>query len=761
VRRLSVAFVVPFGERSEGFFPDALLAMLCARTRARGHRAALVRAYYDGHDAAADARIAARLEAWLDEAGADLVVVERLFDPGPVRAHLAKQPGRVAVLVSRGDSFDPVDGVSYVVGGNPGVTRTGATRRTPSIGALELAFGRLVDAWAGGADPADVAGVASVVDGELVLARPLERPAARAPFEAVVEHDVICDGPVPEVTRKTLFGNVGCPYAADPLATPHFAGVSLPQAVPVARLGCSFCALGGDYEKRPDAEVVRELVEQAAFWASRVPGLREFVLNDQHAMRYLAELMTEASRAGVRPMSWLFAARADTFVREAARVRRAVEAAEAAGQRVEVYLTGFEAFSDVELARYNKGVSVADQLAGVRAMRALARERPISFGYANARGHSLILWNPWTRPEDVTESVGHVRRAGLSELFHELGRNRLRLYRDLPLFYAAERDGALAEAWDDGDEGAARRKGYSVEHPWRFLDPRTRVAYALAGRLRERLGLETEVAQLHAAAAFASEFAAKAAGGVDEVLAGLDALRATLARLAGPRGPRDPAFGRGRPASSVLLANGCNNGCAGCPNRDRWLDDAALFDRLDAALRDPRPVVFAGREPTLHPRLIEAVARCRRPVGVVTNGRRFSSIPYTAALRRAGLAAASVKLFGPDEATADAYSRDPGGFAQALAGLANLRDAGVFAEARLVLHRGWFGAVDRAEGLLARLPFRQVRLELPLDAIGLESLRAATDAVERLSSLAARQGVALDVTPLETGQRLFDWLPGG
>ena len=34
---------------------------------------------------------------------------------------------------------------------------------------------------------------------------------------------------------------------------------------------------------------------------------------------------------------------------------------------------------------------------------------------------------------------------------------------------------------------------------------------------------------------------------------------------------------RKRPASVVLLANGCNNGCPGCPNRDVWLDDATLL----------------------------------------------------------------------------------------------------------------------------------------------------------------------------------------
>lgn len=769
MRHLSIGFVVPFGDPSEGFFPDALLALLCERARAAGHRAELVRAYYDGRDPEADRRVAQRLEGWLGERDVDLVVCERLFDAAPVLAHLARKADRTAVLVSRGDSFDPVEGVSFVVGGHPGVTRTRATRRTPAIAELELAFQRLVERLAAGGDPSDVPGVARVVDGELLLAAPLERPSGRRPFVATVEQSVICEGPAPLVTRKTLFGNVGCPYAADPLENKHFSGVTLPLAAPVARLGCAFCALGGDYEKRPDGEVVGDLIEQATFWATRLPTVREFVLNDQHSLRYLGSLVAQAGRAGLRRMTWLFAARADAFVREQGQVRAAIAAAQAAGQRLELYLTGFEAFSDVELSRYNKGVTVEEELAAVRVMRELAAAHPEAFGYAGARGHSLIPWNPWTRPEELAESIANVRAAGLSELFHELGRNRLRLYRDLPLYYAALRDGALREAWEDGDEGAGRRKGYSVEHPWRFLDRRTRVAYGLAGALRELLGLETEVAQLAAVAAFATGLAqdVDATATVARVVDDARAFAKTLARFGRERRASDPRFGEGRRAAVVAFAGGCNNGCPGCANRDRWLDDTtpALDGRVDAARAAGDPVVFAGREPTLHPAFMALLSRARgadgRSVGLVTNGRRFSYAPFARAAVQAGLTTASVKLFGPDAASADAYSRDAGAFDQAVAGTRQLRRAGVRdLEWRVVLHRGLVNEVARFEKLIESAGVSQLRVEAPVDAVGLDSLRAAGEAVERLAAICTRAGAAFDATPLETGMRLFDWIPG-
>ena len=55
MRPISVAFVVAYGELRDSFFADTLLAMLCAATRRAGHRAEMVRVYYDGRDPAVDA----------------------------------------------------------------------------------------------------------------------------------------------------------------------------------------------------------------------------------------------------------------------------------------------------------------------------------------------------------------------------------------------------------------------------------------------------------------------------------------------------------------------------------------------------------------------------------------------------------------------------------------------------------------------------------------------------------------------------------
>jgi pyruvate-formate lyase-activating enzyme len=768
-RSLSIGFVVAYGEPSPGFFPDTLLAELAQAAREAGHTARIVHAYYDGKDAARDAEVGARLERWLGEAGADLVVLERIFDPAPVRAHVGRAAHRRAVLVTRGDSFDVVTGagVDLVVGTAPGMTRSGATRRTPTVAELCGAFARLVEAVAHGEDPAAVPGVARVHEGALDAAAPIERASPRRPYRAVAEHDVIALGPPPRVVRKTLFGNVGCPFADDPAENPHYRGLLLPEAPRLARLGCAFCAMGGDYEKRPDAEVIGHLVEQAAFWTSRTPDVSELVLSDQYALRYLAALVRAAAAAGVRPVRWLFAARPDAFVRERARVEQAIAAAAEVGHAIEIYLSGFEAFCDAELRRYNKGATVDDLTGAIAAMRELAVLHPGAFAYAAARGHSLILWSPWTSPADLAESAANLRKVGARELFHELGKNRLRLYRDLPIYYAAERDGALADAWDEGDEGAGRRKGYNVEHPWRFLDRRTRLAHELGLLLRDRLGVEGELAQLTAAAELAGRLDAASldvGATVAAVARGLDAIEAALAAIHGA-----PAQGTGSRAAVVLFAGACNNHCRACSNGDAWLDDRAdaVLARVQAArAREPRiPIVLAGREPTIHPAFGAALAAARgaerRPVGVVTNGRRFAYAAFAQAAARAGLTGASVKLFAVDGAAADAIVECAGAHEQAIAGLRALRAAGlVDVEIRAPLHASallgtaGFAAVARAVGA------RQIRVECALDALGLDRLAAAADAIARLAEACAREGVLLAASPLGVGTRLFDGYPG-
>ena len=348
----------------------------------------------------------------------------------------------------------------------------------------------------------------------------------------------------------------------------------------------------------------------------------------------------------------------------------------------------------------------------------------------------------------------------------------MRLYPDLPIYYAAERDGALQGAWEPGDEGAGRRKGYNLEHPWRFLDPRTRLAYELARELRDALGTYTELSQLAAVAAFAESRTDLVSADVPALAARVGgevaALEALLGRLGrGERQPDEARRGAAEPATPVLFAGPCNNGCAACPNRERWLDDsdAALLGRVEAARATGLPVVLAGREPTLHPAFLRAVQAARgsdgRRVGVVSNGRAFAYPRLARAAVAAGLGAASLKLFGVEAASADAVARVDGAFAQAVAGAKALRAAGLQSlELRLPLERGGLTRLSEAAGLAVALGAQQVRFEVALDALGLDNLAAATEALEQAVRACAQRGVAVEVSPLQAGAQWFARCPG-
>jgi pyruvate-formate lyase-activating enzyme len=401
-------------------------------------------------------------------------------------------------------------------------------------------------------------------------------------------------------------------------------------------------------------------------------------------------------------------------------------------------------------------------LAAVALVRALARAHPQHFAYTRERGHSLILFHPWTSPGSLLTSGETLRAHGLSDFFHDITRNRLRLYPRLPIYALAKSAGLVADAWE-GAEAAqtARSKGYSVDIAWRFADPRAAIAYEACRRLRGALGGETEISQLVAVAQWTERFDRDHAPAVEDSTRGLDAAVDKLSTcieelLRGSCGPR---------AASVMFAGSCNNACNGCENRDRFLpDDAeALRQGVDEARERGLPLMLAGREPTLHPDFVSLVGRAHgtdgRRVGVVSNGRRFAYGRFTREAVRAGLSDASVKVFAAHPAEADAVARVDGAFRQAMTGIDNLVRAGARVEIRVPLHAralatlAEFAALARAHRACA------IRVEVALVSLGLDALEEAEASVRALAAACRAAGVHLTASPLPSGMRGFDRLP--
>jgi hypothetical protein len=119
-----------------------------------------------------------------------------------------------------------------------------------------------------------------------------------------------------------------------------------------------------------------------------------------------------------------------------------------------------------------------------------------------------------------------------------------------------------------------------------------------------------------------------------------------------------------------------------------------------------------------------------------------------------------VKLFAPDAATADAISRAPGGFEQATSGMRQLRAAGIGAVELLApLHSSNLERLEETARLASQLGADHIRLEIALDAVGLDRLAVAADAVQSLSARCKAEGVAVEASTLRAGTASFEWLP--
>ncbi len=715
-----IALVVPYGEASESFFPDTLLSWLSARARRRGHTTKVFRVYYDGRDPARDAEIRARLIAALDGFAPTDVVLERIFDLDPLLEVRARHGARI-VMVCRGDGFDPDPRLDGWIGRTPGLHR-GRTRRTPTIADIVREY----DAWLG--DDTDESDALPVV--ELDLA-----------------HEVLAIDARPAITTprlRTLFASVGCPYSGDPRKSAFYAGLPvLDQAGEddgLSLLGCAFCPMGGDYQRAEEGALVAWVAAQAFAIREAVPETEGFVLSDQAPLSYLSRLI-DATRS-LAPVRWLVAMRADVLVRERTRVERTIEAARACGHTISLYLTGFESFSDRELERYVKGTTAAELVRAVDTMRGLAREHGASFRYGEDRGHSLILWSPWTSLDDLAASLEVMRANGLRELFWDLGRNRLRLTHEVPITLAAARDGALSAAWDDGDDGAARGKGYATERPWRFLDRETALAHRVATTLRDRLGRDTELAQLRAAVAFArGRGDLDAVACVAELHAGLDTLDRTLGRwLSGPRGASDPPRGTFVRAEVLDVGVRCSCGRPWCAERDAYVEPAWASARLDAMLASsPAAIVFAGGDALAHPEIVDLADRVRSKGAVL--GIALPSRPSRAIVCDAISVdvACLEEVAGAGDATR-AFVASRG------------RDE-IAIEARVLVNEALLDADPSAllQAIRDELAPDVVRVVVPLDAIPLARLDRVCATVDGIARAAKDVDVALEASPLAAG----------
>jgi len=134
----------------------------------------------------------------------------------------------------------------------------------------------------------------------------------------------------------------------------------------------------------------------------------------------------------------------------------------------------------------------------------------------------------------------------------------------------------------------------------------------------------------------------------------------------------------------INVGKGCNGRCVFCLDGQVSAAQRAPmeFDELAEeirswAARGHRSVGFLGGEPTIHPRLVDAVALAREQgftrIAIATNGRRLADTAFADRLMDAGLTRVTVSMHGHTAALEDRLAGVEGAYVQKVTALRHLR----------------------------------------------------------------------------------------
>jgi hypothetical protein len=347
---------------------------------------------------------------------------------------------------------------------------------------------------------------------------------------------------------------------------PHFDGVDLTTCV--RRDGCAFCVRPSEQQSWRHDSLTLARRQLTALAATHPPAqrlrIRPIGAPLLTQIEGLADLLIELAFPAA---DFLFDTRADTLIAARPALESALRRLANTGHRLHIALIGIESFVDRELGRFNKGTTWRDNLAAVRTLYELEQAFPHHFGFREHGGLSLLLYSPWTTPEDLALNLAVVATCELGELCGKLYTSRLRLYPTLPLTALARGDGLLTDTYDDPALDTARRNFYPDEMPWRFVHPQLEAVSRIFLRLElpDADAITVELSQLRERLPAASSHMSLARALVDAAIqepelrepsALLNAAAPLLVSLA-PCAPPDsfsPAFSLRPPAVGATIS---------------------------------------------------------------------------------------------------------------------------------------------------------------------------------------------------------------
>jgi hypothetical protein len=529
--------------------------------------------------------------------------------------------------------------------------------------------------------------------------------------------------------------------------------------VETKHLGCAYC-LGAMGVVGNEGDRTTRILERVREFRAEFKALKTVWI--PFAETLFAELIgaLERSRetALFHGIELAIQCRADVLVARSSEIEAFGASAHAAGTRVRLALVGFENFSERELDILHRGVAVSDLKRAADILQRWRAQPPLGLEL-RAVVPSFILFNPWTRLEDIELSLRGIRENRL--MFANI--ERLRISASMPIHVK------LVEAGLSSDGPVSLEvhpNGYTDEVAYHFIDPRVAAASAGFATLKP-YAMSDQPELLEAVVRAVRQAPEPAAIDWDQIAAQYRRLEAAApdARSAGATtGARVTSIERvlkrvglelgfaaleppvrapaSRQTTGELLGSvgtDCNNGCVACvwTRRLDFSDPITLPLVADVA---GKRVVLAGREPTQRADLPELIAALKAAGAAVieleTNARRLTTPRYIRALVDAGLDEVTVKLFATTPEGWDQHTEAPGSFFQSLRALALVSLAAPGLAIRGLVVPGVEPGTRLSELLAfaSELGIPSVRVSLrlaKLDLLGLERLAAELQGVPR------------------------------
>lgn len=448
---IRVSLVETYFAGRRDLFGTMRLSLLSGDLRANGH---LTRVFSVASEAAGvPGRAAETLRGDRFLAASDLVVFYRSAPPELVQAVRRAHPRARLCLFESGTPFQNPSDLEVIVAG-----------RFPVLDLADRLAGR---------KPRFRRKTALYVPREL-------------PFLPDLERVEIADAPAPAATAgfPEVLGRLGCPYRGPIGRNPVFDGLDLEGGRVLLPHGCSMCLFRtGAAAAAAQDDWVGSIVRQIRWLRARGPLLDTFRLGDHAPLDFLGALLEELGQEGLPGLTLLLDARVDQLLARPERWEVLAARARRAGARLDFTCVGFENFSQAELDRFNKGTTVAQNVAAVRLLRRLRKRAPDVFSSAYAAA-GFITFTPWTTPDDLRANLRMFRELDFAEFHAGLATaGRLRLYPEMPLYHLAAREGLLLERLP---KNWSRATGHTLDHPWGFKSERTAAVSAVLDRLTAR-----------------------------------------------------------------------------------------------------------------------------------------------------------------------------------------------------------------------------------------------------------------------------------